>query len=295
MVIEKDIQLYVIAGPTAVGKTSAAIRLAEKLNTEIVSADSRQIYEELDIGVARPTEEELSAIKHHMIACTSIQNRYTTADYVTTAHRHIAQCIETNGSCIVCGGTGLYIQGLLEGLDDIPSVSEEIRASLNRQVKSPEGLAALQKELQSIDPDYAHKADLQNPRRVIRALSVYRETGTPYSNFLGSRKPIAEYRTKKIVLMRERENLYDRINMRYDLMIEAGLLREVERLLPFREKQALQTVGYRELFKYLDGDLSLLEAISLGKQKSRNYAKRQLTWFRQHGPWESVPAESFLP
>lgn len=269
--------IWVICGPTASGKTAMAIRLAQKLKTEILSADSRQIYRELNIGVARPEPEELAAVKHHFIASLSIAENYSAGRYAAEARAFAAAFLEQHRHLVVCGGTGLYLRAFLDGLDRKPAAAETRKALLERLWL--EGLAALAAELSAINPDLASETDLKNPQRVVRALEL---AASPEEPVPAASKSLPEnWQVRKFAPDLPREELYARINRRCDEMLEKGLWEEASALFENRELQALQTVGYREIFDCLEGKINRAEAIEKIKQHTRNYAKRQLTWFRK--------------
>ncbi|MFP4090205.1 MAG: tRNA (adenosine(37)-N6)-dimethylallyltransferase MiaA [Cyclobacteriaceae bacterium] len=273
--------LIIIAGPTAAGKTSLSVALARHLSTEIISADSRQFYREMQIGTARPKEEELSGITHHLLGFLSIEQAYDISQFEVDALQAARSIFEQNRFAIATGGSGLYLRTLCEGIDDMPEADETLRQQLQLRLEY-EGLSGLQQELQRLDPAYFAEADIQNPRRVLRALEVCLSSGKPYSSFRSSRpKADRPFDILKIGLYREREELYQRINLRVDQMMEEGLLEEVRSLYPYRQLNALQTVGYQEFFPYLEEKYELEEAIRLLKRNSRRYAKRQMTWFRK--------------
>ena len=269
-----------IVGPTAIGKTSLAIQLANKFNTEIISADSRQFYKEMSIGTAVPSAEELQAAKHHFIQHISIKDNYNVGDFESEAIKKLDELFKNNKIVIMVGGSGLYTKSVLEGLDYFPEVSLEIRQELNLTL-GKEGLDSLQQQLHKLDPDYYKIVDLENPHRVIRALEVCISSGKPYSSYLNQPKKKRNFTAISIGLSAEREIIYDRINRRVDLMIAEGLLDEAKALFPKRELNALNTVGYKELFSYLEGKDSLETAVSEIKKNTRRFAKRQLTWFRK--------------
>jgi len=272
--------LVVVAGPTAVGKTSFAIHLAEEFQTVILSADARQFYQEMSIGTAKPSSEELDRIPHHLVDFLPITEPYTVADFEAQALALLHQLFEKHDVVVVSGGSGLYIKALLQGLDEMPAIESEVREALDKEILSG-GLAALVDELKAKDPEYAKEADLNNPRRVQRAMEVIRQTGLPFSSFRKKQSAPRFFKSTMLVLDRPREELYARINQRVEVMMTLGLLEECRRLLPFRQLNALQTVGYTELFAYFDGHCDLNTAVALIKQNSRRYAKRQLTWFRK--------------
>lgn len=272
--------LVVLAGPTAVGKTSVAIQLAKIFRTEIVSADSRQIFRELNIGTAKPGLEELLAAKHHFINSHSIHETYDAAQFAAQALPVIHAIFTHQHVAILCGGSGLYIKAVCEGFDDIPEISEEVRAELVQQY-GKHGIAWLQEQMRILDPEYFAKIDRLNPHRLIRALEVKLGTGLSLGAFQKREKRVHDFNIVKIGLDLPREELYQRIDSRMDAMIVAGLFEEAETLYSFKDHQALQTVGYQEIFGFMDGLYDRDEAIRLLKRNSRRYAKRQLTWFRR--------------
>lgn len=286
--------LILIGGPTAVGKTSVSLDLAKVWDTEIISADSRQIYREMSIGTAKPEKEVLNSVRHHFIDEKSLVDQFTAADFEREAMNRLRSVFEYHNICIVTGGTGLYFKALTEGFDDIPRVPAEVINTLNAKLEV-KGLDALVVELQSRDPEYAAIADLHNPHRVMRALSVIRFTDKPFSSFLHGIPKKRPFDTLQFVLVDDRESLYERINARVDQMIETGLVDEVKGLIEYRNHRAMQTVGYSELFRYFDGEFGLDRAIELIKRNSRRYAKRQLTWFRNQGNWNQVRVDSEDP
>ncbi len=277
--------LIVIGGATASGKTSLAIQLAQHFDTAILSCDSRQFFREMTIGTAKPTPEELAQAPHYFINSLSIETEYSVGDY----ERDTLQCLENiyqeKQVAIMVGGSGLYIQAVCEGLDVFPDVPRAIRDELEALYES-EGIAALQAELQGSDPTYYAKVDTQNPHRLIRALSVCRVSGQPFSSFFNQAKTARNFKPIFILLEWERALLYERINKRVDMMVAAGLVEEARGLFPHRANTALQTVGYQELFEHFEGNISLEEAIELIKRNSRRYAKRQMTWFRRDARWK---------
>lgn len=269
-----------IVGPTAVGKTALAIELAEAFGTEIISADSRQFYREMTIGTAKPTGDELAVVRHHFIDSHSILQKYDAAQFGEDALMKAYDLFQLYDTVVVCGGSGLYIKALLEGFDDIPEVPDEIREAISEKYKA-HGLPWLQQEVQKLDPEYFGIADQQNPVRLSRALEVVLATGSSITSFQKRQKRVLPFKVIKIGLELEREELYRRIDERMDAMIEAGLFEEAEKLYPYREHNALQTVGYREIFDFMEGKYDREEAIRLLKRNSRRYAKRQLTWFKK--------------
>lgn len=269
----------VVVGPTAVGKTDFCVQLARHFSTDILSMDSRQLYKELSIGTAKPTPEEQGGVPHHFIDSHSILEEYNAGKFEADAKGLLQTLFKTHQVVIATGGSGLYVRALCEGLDEMPEILPGVREELTQRLEQV-GLESLVTQLQLLDPTYAAQVDTQNPQRVIRALEVCLSSGLPYSSFrAGSKGREQEYTLIKIGLNRDREELYARINQRMDQMLDQGLLDEVKRVLPYREHQALQTVGYTELFHYLDGLYSYEEAVRLLKRNSRRYAKRQLTWF----------------
>ncbi len=271
--------LILIVGPTAVGKTDLCVRLARAFGTEIISCDSRQFYRELSIGTAKPTHEEMGGIKHHFIDSHSISEYYSAGDFGRDVSRLLPEIFKIQDAIIMTGGSGLFIRAVTHGLDDMPEAPLELRDELMKKLAA-EGLPALQKQLAELDPLYFHSADIQNTQRVVRALEVCLSTGKPFSSFHRAEETSKDYDIIKIGLERPREELYDRINYRMDQMLEQGLTDEARRLLPFRDHNALQTVGYKEVFGYLDGEYDHHTMAELLKRNSRRYAKRQMTWFR---------------
>lgn len=272
--------LISVVGPTGIGKTRLAIELAQLFSTEIVSCDARQFYREMKKGTAMPDAAELAAAPHHFIGNLSIHQPYSTGKYEREALACLDGLFQAHDIAIMVGGSGMYEKAVVEGLDQLPAANEQNIAELT-QVLDTQGIAVLQKMLQDVDPKYYQKADIENPRRLLRALDIYRQTGKPYSFFLNQEKQARLFKTLRIGIQAPREVLYDRINRRVDLMMEAGLLEEARQLYPFRENQALQTVGYKELFKYFDGEWTLDFAVAEIKKNTRRYAKRQLTWYRK--------------
>lgn len=282
--------LIVILGPTAVGKTALAVDTAKHFSTEIISADSRQIYSELKIGVARPSDNELSAVPHHLIGHVSIHQDYSAGAYERDALNICDGLFKKHDHVICCGGSMLYVDALIKGLDDLPA-DQEIRKSLIQKQKD-EGLMALQKELQMLDPEYYAVVDLQNPHRLIRALEVCTISGEKYSSLRKSTHRERSFRVFPIGMTAQRNWLYSRINKRVDDMLSGGLEEEAREVYPFRHLNALNTVGYREMFEYFDGKISLKEATEKIKQHSRNFAKRQLTWWRRDETIQWFAADS---
>ena len=275
-----DKYLILIAGPTAVGKTQLSLSIAEQYKTDIISCDSRQFYKEMCIGTAVPNADELSKIKHHFIQNLSIEDNYSIGQFERDALAKIEALHKNNNMIVMVGGSGMYIDAVCKGLDDFPPVPDSIREELNLRHQN-EGLDALKKELMMLDPDYYELADSSNPHRIIRAIEICMVSGKPFSSFRKQQAKKRNFKTVKIILNRDREELYSRINKRVDRMIKEGLLEEVKNLYNYKDYNALQTVGYKELFAYYDGDWDLETAIEEIKKNTRRYAKRQMTWFRR--------------
>ena len=278
--------LIIVSGPTAVGKTDVTIDLALKYDCPILSCDSRQIYKELNIGTAKVTKSEQKGVRHHFIDHLSIHEPYSAGRYEEEAITLLDELFTQHRVLILTGGTGLYIQAITEGLDDFPDVEQDIIDKLEDEFQR-NGLLALSQNLKERDPEYYEQVDKQNSRRVIRALSIIQQTGQKFSDFLNRPKKKRNFTPIKILLNRDRQKLYDRINLRVDQMMEKGLLDEVKSLVEHQYLKSLQTVGYQELFSHLDGETDLSTAVELIKRNSRRYAKRQLTWFRRDPEWQS--------
>ncbi len=274
-------KIIFIVGPTAVGKTSFAIEAAKFLNTEIISADSRQIFKEMSVGTAKPTETELSEVKHHFIGNKSVFDYYNASKYEFEALDLIDELFKKYDILIVAGGSGLYIDALLYGIDDLPDVDTEIRNNLQKRLET-EGIESLRFELKAIDYESYKKIDLKNPKRILKALEITIQTGRPYSAFLTAQTKKRNFEVKIIVLNTDREVLHDRINKRVDVMIQQGLIEEAKKLYPYKHLTPLKTVGYRELFDYFDNLNDLGTAIELIKRNTRRYARRQITWFKKY-------------
>lgn len=283
----KTPQLIVIGGPTAIGKTSLAIELAQKLQTEIISADSRQIYKQLNIGVGRPSKDELSQVKHHLIANIDIQQHYHTADFERDALKILEDIYTEKEVAVVCGGTGLYIQTLVDGIDNMPEIQIEIRQQLNKRFEE-EGILFLQEFIQKNDPELLSSIDINNPKRLIRAVEVMQQTQEKYSSF---RKGVAVKRnfdSHLFCLYDEREIIKSNIEKRVLKMLQDGWVEECQSLLHFKHLKALQTVGYREIFDYLDGKYNYQEMVQATTIHTQQYAKRQLTWFKRDKRYQWV-------
>lgn len=273
--------LICVVGPTAIGKTALGIQIAKAFSTEIISADSRQFYKEMTIGTAVPSAEELAAVVHHFIQHTSIFEKYTVGDFEREAIDKLSEIFKTRNIAVLVGGSGLYIDAVAKGLDKFPEIEPKIREELNAALEN-NGIEYLQKELEKADPTTFKNIDIKNPRRVIRALEIFRSSGKPYSSFLTSQTTQREFTTLYIGIKAERSLVYDRINQRVDTMLAEGLLEEAEKLLPHRDLNSLQTVGYKELFNYFEDAISKDEAIEEIKKNTRRFAKRQVTWFRKN-------------
>ncbi len=272
--------LIVIVGPTAIGKTELAIKVAQHFKTEIISADSRQFYKEMSIGTAKPSGDEFQAVKHHFINSHSIHEVFTVGDFETQALATLDTIFQSNNVAVLVGGSGLFIKAVTEGFDNLPKSEPELRQELN-QLFETEGILPLQEKLKQLDPKYYDEVDLNNPQRLIRALEVSISSGQPYSSLRSHQTQNRPFNLIKIGLNTNREMLYNRINTRVDNMITAGLVEEVERLVPYKKLNALITVGYSEIFNALEGNVSMEVAIENVKQNTRRFAKRQLTWFRK--------------
>lgn len=278
--MKKDKFLIVIVGPTAIGKTALSIKIAQHFGCEIISCDSRQFFKEMTIGTAVPSEEELAAAPHHFIHNKSIFENYTVGDFEKEAIAKLDELFETNDFAVLVGGSGLYVEAVLKGFDEFPDIDSKIREIVTENYEK-HGIAYLQNELERLDPEYFSAVAKENPQRLMRALEVCLGSGKPYSSFLNLKKNTRNFTPIIIGLEADRDMIYNRINQRVDLMMNAGLLAEAENLYPHKNLNALQTVGYRELFSYFDGDFTLDFAISEIKKNTRRFAKRQLTWFKR--------------
>lgn len=277
----KKKHLIVIAGPTASGKTATAIKVAKAFDTVIISADSRQFYKELSIGTAAPTEEELSEVKHYFVHNLSIEQSYDVADYEQDVLCLLNELFKQHNVVVMTGGSGLFIDAVCNGLDLIPDISSETRNKVN-EIYEKGGLVALQSEVEKVDPEYYKIVDRQNPRRLQRAIEVFLQTGKPYSTFRKNKPVDRDFNIIKTALLWDRDELIKRINKRVDNMVESGLLDEVKSVYNKRHLNSLNTVGYKELFKYFDGNTSLEQAVEQIKINTRQYAKRQMTWLRKN-------------
>jgi tRNA dimethylallyltransferase len=276
--------LHLITGPTASGKTDRSIDLALSLGSPIVSCDSRQIFKEMKIGTAPPDKYQLAAVSHYFIHSHSIFDGYTAGRYEIEAINLLETLFEECNNVVMVGGSGLYADAVCYGIDDFPAADKELRISLTERVKN-EGVGSLRKELKMVDPDSYHQIDISNPQRVVRALEVTLSTGKPFSAFKSRQRKKRCFDVERINIELDRDVLYERINKRVDLMIERGLLDEVRSLYEYRDLPALKTVGYRELFEYLDGKISMERAVELIKRNTRRYAKRQITWFKKRADY----------
>ena len=270
--------LVVLLGPTAVGKTELSIRLAKLLSCDIISADSRQIYQDIDIGTAKPTKEEQETVKHHFIDILPLTEYYSAAQYESDVLNLLEQQFQKNSFALMVGGSMMYIDAVTKGIDDIPTIEDETREMM-RQKFDTEGLDALSAELKLLDPDYYELVDKKNHKRIVHALEICYQTGRTYTSFRKNQTKERPFRIVKVGLRRERENLFSRINARVDQMMRQGLMDEVRKVYPLRELNALNTVGYKELFKVLDGEWELRMAVERMKKNTRVYAKKQMTWF----------------
>lgn len=273
-------QLVCVVGATAVGKTSVSIKIAKHFNAPIVSCDARQFYREIPIGTAAPTQKEMDGVVHYFVGNKSIVESYNVGDYEREAIELLSRLFLDYAYVVMVGGSGLFLKAILEGLDDVPSVDAKIRTNLEQRLIK-EGIRALQEELKNVDPKSYQKIDQQNPRRLIRALEVFEATGAPLSSFQQRQPKKRDFTPIKIGLQMPRDLLYERIDKRVDLMMKKGLLSEAKSVFKYRNHNALQTVGYKELFDFFDGTIKLTTAIELIKRNSRRYAKRQLTWFKK--------------
>ncbi len=290
--MSKQKHLLIIAGPTAVGKTALSIQLAKHFKTEIISADSRQIYKELSIGTAKPTLEEQQGVKHHFIDSISIQQPYTAGDFEKDVLKKLDELFVHHELIVMCGGSGLFIDAVCNGFDEGLVSNSETKKKINGLYEQ-KGLAWLQDEVERLDPVYFATADISNPHRLMRALEVIELSGFPFSDFRRNKKAARDFSVIKVLINEVREVLYEKINLRVDEMMKKGLQKEVENLYPYKKLNALNTVGYQELFEYMDDVHSLERAVALTKQHSRNYAKRQLTWFRKNNEYEVFTPHDF--
>ena len=272
--------LIVILGPTGVGKTEVAIKVATELDTYIISADSRQVFKELNIGTAVPDTSQLKNVKHFFIQHKSIHDYYSASIYEQEVISLLKKLFPVKGKAVMAGGSGLYIDAVCDGIDDIPDVDPEIRKKVEKKLNS-EGISSLRNDLRLLDPESYKKVDLKNPKRIQRAVEICLSTGKPYSSFLTNKNKKRDFKVLKIGLNRKREKLYEKINNRVEKMVKAGLIEEAKKLYQYRNLNSLNTVGYKELFDHFDGKINLAESIELIKRNTRRYAKRQITWFQK--------------
>jgi tRNA dimethylallyltransferase len=284
--------LITIAGPTAVGKTALAVKLAKALETQIISADSRQFFRELNIGTAKPSPEELNKVKHHFINSHSIAESYSAGDFERDVLKLLEVLFKEFDYVIMTGGSGLYIKAVLEGLDNLPAPLPGVREALTKRL-AEEGLEILQNEIRQIDHAFSQTKEIANPQRVLRALEVFYTSGIPISQYYIKDYTKRPFEQLLIAVDRDRTELYNRIDSRMDIMLKEGLIEEAEMLIGYRSHHALQTVGYKEVYGFLDGQYNQEEMIRLLKQNSRRYAKRQLTWFRHQGDFQWFHADDF--
>ena len=278
--VSSDKTLIVITGPTAVGKTQLCLDIAKHFDIPIINADSRQIYKELSIGTAKPSAEEQQKIKHYFVGALSLEDYYSASLFETQVMELLSTLFKTSDYALMAGGSMMYIDAVCDGIDDIPTIDDETRATMKQRL-ADEGLSKLCEELQRLDPEYYEIVDRQNPKRVVHALEICTMTGRTYTSFRKREKKERPFRIVKIGLNREREELYNRINARVDEMIQKGLLKEAESVYSLRELNALNTVGYKELFDYFDGRWPLEEAVERIKGNTRRYARKQLTWYKK--------------
>lgn len=271
-------KLFVLLGPTAVGKTALSLKVANILGSPIINCDSRQIYKNLSIGTAAPTDEQLQEIKHYFVKILELEEYYSAAQYEADVIQLLSQLQPSHNNILLSGGSMMYIDAVCNGIDDIPTVDSEVREQLKERLQT-EGLEPLRSELRLLDPEYYNIVDLKNPKRIVHALEICYTSGKPYSSFRANKKKERPFQIVKIGLRRERSDLFDRINKRVDMMMKEGLLEEAENLYPLRHLNALSTVGYKELFRYLDGTWDLDLAVEKIKKNTRDYAKKQMTWF----------------
>lgn len=272
--------LIVILGPTGIGKTDLSIDIARDFGTEIISSDSRQIYKELKIGTAVPSDEQLNQVNHHFIGNKSIYDYYNASMFEFEVLDLLQELYNNYNQVVMTGGSGMYINAVCDGIDDLPTIDEQLRDELIQKYQA-EGIESLRIQLKMLDPESYHKIDLKNPKRILKALEVTIQTGKPYSSFLTQPKKQRPFNILKIGLQRDRDELYERINLRVDQMIEEGLVEEARKFFKDRHLNSLNTVGYKELFEHFEGKISLDKAVELIKRNSRHYAKRQMSWFNR--------------
>lgn len=271
-------KLFVLLGPTAVGKTALSFNIAKLLGSPIINCDSRQIYKDMSIGTAAPTDRQLDEVKHYFVKILELQQYYSAAQYEEDVIKLTDQLSQTHDNLLLSGGSMMYIDAVCNGIDDIPTVAPEIREELKARLQT-DGLDKLRNELKLLDPEYYNIVDLKNPKRIVHALEICYTSGKTYTSFRIRKKKERPFQIIKIGLRRDRDKLFDRINRRVDMMMEEGLLEEAKRLYPYRQLNALNTVGYKELFNYIDGTWDLEFAVEKIKKNTRDYAKKQMTWF----------------
>jgi tRNA dimethylallyltransferase len=284
-------KLFVLLGPTAVGKTAISLKIAKLLGSPIINCDSRQIYKNLNIGTAAPTKEQLNEVKHHFVKILEPHEYYSAAQYETDVIQLLSQLQQSHNNIVLSGGSMMYIDAVCNGIDDIPTVDAEVREQLKERLQA-EGLEPLRNELKLLDPKYYSIVDLKNPKRIVHALEICYTSGKPYSSFRVKEKKERPFQIIKIGLRRERRDLFDRINRRVDVMMQEGLLEEAKSLYPHRHLNALNTVGYKELFQYFDGTWALDFAVEKIKKNTRDYAKKQMTWFAHDTDIHWFPADN---
>ena len=284
-------KLFVLLGPTAVGKTAISLKIAKLLGSPIINCDSRQIYKNLNIGTAAPTKEQLNEVKHHFVKILEPHEYYSAAQYETDVIQLLSQLQQSHNNIVLSGGSMMYIDAVCNGIDDIPTVDAEVREQLKERLQA-EGLEPLRNELKLLDPRYYSIVDLKNPKRIVHALEICYTSGKPYSSFRVKEKKERPFQIIKIGLRRERRDLFDRINRRVDVMMQEGLLEEAKSLYPHRHLNALNTVGYKELFQYFDGTWALDFAVDKIKKNTRDYAKKQMTWFAHDTDIHWFPADN---
>lgn len=272
--------LIVLIGPTGVGKTELSLRIAEKFKAEIISSDSRQLYKEMVIGTAAPTPEQLKRVKHHFVGELALTDYYSAAQFENEVIHFLDGYYQENDIALMTGGSMMYIDAVCKGIDDLPTINESLRSQITKQYEI-DGLEPIKAQLKTLDPLYYNQVDLMNPKRVIHALEICLMTGKPYSSLRTNSVKERPFKMIKIGLLRDREELYKRINMRVDEMMKDGLLEEAKKLMPYRNYNALNTVGYKELFSFIDGTYNIDEAVEKIKRNTRVYSKKQMTWFKR--------------
>ncbi|WP_243349113.1 tRNA (adenosine(37)-N6)-dimethylallyltransferase MiaA [Parabacteroides sp. FAFU027] len=291
--------LIVLLGPTGVGKTELSLRIAQRFKAEIISSDSRQLYKEMLIGTAAPTPAQLNRVKHHFVGELALTDYYSAAQFENDVIHFLEDYYQEHDIALMTGGSMMYIDAVCKGIDDLPTIDETLRKEIIRLYET-EGLEPIKKQLRELDPVYYNQVDLMNPKRVIHALEICLMTGKPYSSLRTNTKKKRPFNIIKIGLTRDREELYERINMRVDEMMKDGLLREAEKLYPFKGYNSLNTVGYKELFSYIEGELRLEEAIEKIKRNTRVYSRKQMTWFKRDPeivwfhPEDEIEIEEFI-